>query len=449
MCASSYGVAQVSNYSVILWDSLKYEILNVQDEDLAEEALLALQSIALRLGSGLASSDHNSPLARYLRPIAKECNEQLREPQHKQAKPAGQILSSLSRVSPIALLLIVRAVVPSILTIYQGSENLSKQRALLEILVQILDSAVAVQKEISILSVSTDIENPLEPFKDPIFGLASQALMSTSAEEMSFRIMAVRCLLRMCSLRNYLQENETGMVVHYFDEIVLNEGSNGRCDLKNETIHALAEISKSKPNLVMSITFPAFMATLPDFSPFGQMTYMATLEGLARLSVERSISETLIRRLFSKLDIVLENSVSPAYPQAILSTLYYVLSQRNFVEDPSINTYLEKIVVNLIRRVVLASVGQCPVTALNEDSLLETLGRLANLIVRALDPERQKFVGLHTYSLFADESTFIPIPDRIDSPKIQRMTMILSTWLMAGVGCAVSCRENSLSLEVY
>ena len=398
---------------------------------------MALQAIASRLGHGLASSDQTSPLARYLRPILKECNEQLREPQHKQAKPAGQILSSLSRASPIALLLIARAVVPSVLTIYQAAEIISKQRALLEVLVQVFDSAVAIQDTMSISSLPTDVQLPLEPFKDRIFELVSQALMSTSAEEVSFRIMAVRCLLRMCALRNYLQENEAGMVIQYFDQIILDEGSNTRDNLKNETIQALVEISKFNPNLVMSITFPAFMAKLPNSSPVDQTTYMVILEGLARLSVERSISETLIRRLLNKLDLVLQNNAFSAYPRAILSTLYYVLSQRNLVGDPSINIYYERIVVGLINRVVLASVGQCPPTALNEESTLEILGRLANLIVRGLDQERQQYVGLHVYSLFADEGTFLPILDRMDSPKIQRMTMILSTWLMAGVGRAV------------
>lgn len=398
---------------------------------------MALQAIASKLGSRLGSADQTSALGRYLRPITKECNEQLREPQHKQAKPAGQILSSLSRASPVALLLIVRAVLPSVLTIYQAAESISKQRALLEVLVNVFDSAIAIQDTISISSLSTDVQDPLEPFKDRLFELVSQALMSTSAEEVSFRIMAVRCLLRMCSLRNLLQENEAGMIIQYFDEIILDEGSNGRDNLKNETIQALVEISKSKPNLIMSITFPAFMAKLPDSSPIDQMTYIVTLEGLARLSVERSISDTLIRRLLSKLDLVLQNGTSSAYPRAILSTLYYVLSQRNVVEDPSINTYFERIVIGLISRAVLASIGQCPTTALNEDSTLDTLGRLANLIVRGLDEERQQYVSLHIYSLFADESTFLPIPDRVDPPKIQRLTMILSTWLMAGVGRAV------------
>ncbi len=437
-CAASYSVTQLSKYSVTLWDSLKYEILNVQEEDLAEEALAALQATAARLSQGLTTSEQNSALARYLQPITKECNEQLQQPQHKQAKPAGRILRSLSGASPIAFRLVVMTVMPAILTIYQAAENISKQRALLEVLVQIFDSAIAIYGIKSSSPQPTDIENPLQEFKDELFELASQALMSTSAGEISFRIMAVKCLLRLCSLRNYLEDGEAGMVVQYFDEIILSEDLNGLDELKSEAIQALVEISRFKPDLIMSISFPAFMARLPDSSNADETSYLVIMEGLAQLGFERSLSETLIRRLLSKLDLVLQHDGSAAYPRAILSTLYFVLSRGSLLEDPSLQFFYEKIVVGLIRRVVLAAVGQNPTTALNEEPILATLGRLANLLVRALDQKDQQSVGQQIYSLFVDPSIFCPIPDTQDSPKIQRITMILSTWLMAAVGRWVS-----------
>ncbi len=433
-CAASYSVNQLSKYSVTLWDSLKYEILNVQEEDLAEEALTALQAIAAKLGYGLTSSEANSALARYLKPITKDCNEQLQQPQHKQAKPAGRILSSLSRASPIALFLVVRAVMPSLLTIYQAAESISKQRALLEVLVQIFDSAITIHGIKNISSLSTDIQNPLEEFKGEFFDLASKALMSTSTEELSFRIMAVKCLVRLCSLRNYLEESEAGMIVQYFDDIVLSEDLIGLEALRAEAIKALVEISGIKPDLVMNITVPAFMAKLPDSNVPLESNYLVILEGLAQLSVERGLAQTLIRRLLSKLDLVLQGEDSVAYPRAILSTLYYILSQGSLVGDPSLQFYYDKIVVGLISRVVSAATGRSATTALNEESNLETLGRLANLVIRALDQEKQQIVGRQIYSLFAEDGVFRRLPDRHDSPKAERKTMIISTWLMAGVG---------------
>lgn len=359
-------------------------------------------------------------------------NEQLQEPQHKQAKPAGQILCHLGIASPIAYFLIVKAVLPPLLTLYQAADSIAKQRALLEVLVQIFNAADIVQGSPTETVFEVTSGNPLDPFNDRLFELSSQALMSTTKDEISFRIVALRGLLRLCMIRKYLSDSEIGMAVQYCDEIVLDE-EHSREDLKHEAVHALVEISKAKPHLVMDITFPAFMSRLPDSIAVGQVDYLVTLEGLAQISIEKSISDTLVRRLLNKLDVVLKNGGSSSYPQAILSTLIYVLSRRDLPQDPNLSMYHEKIVVGLVSRAVLGSTDETQTTALNEVETLEVLGRLCNLIVRALDTHKQNSVALQIYSLFCDEAGFRPIPHRQDAPLNERATMILSTYLMAAV----------------
>ena len=427
----------VSKYSITLWDSLKFEVLNVQEEDLAEEALTSLQAIAICLGNEIDSTDSKTPLARYIRTITKDCNEQLREPQHKQAKPAGHILSLLSISSPVAFFLIVKAVVPPLLTLYQDADNIAKQRALLEVFVQMLGSAIAVYGTPKLPARETEIQNPLSPFKDRLFELTSQALMSAAADEISFRIVALKALLRLCLLRKYLQDNEIGMAVQYFNEIVLLEDPTGNDKLKKEAIQALVELSKIKPSLIMDITIPAFMAKLPDSCSSINADYVITLEGLAQLSVEKFVSDTLIRRLLSRLNTALNNDSTPAYPQAILSTLHYILSQQDLHHDSNLSSYHEKIVVSLTTRIVLASVGQSPATALNEETSIRILGRIATMIVRALDGHKQKSVAMQVYSLFSDDSAFTPVPFRENAERQQRLTMILSTALIAGISSSV------------
>ena len=319
------------------------------------------------------------------------------------------------------------------MTLYQDAGSVAKQRALLEVFVQILDSAIAVYGTPRIPAPVTQVENPLGPFKERLLELVSQALMSSAPDEISFRVIALKALLRLCLLRKYLQDNEMGIAVQYLNEIVLLEDPTGKDDLKREAIQALVEISRIKPNLIMDITFPAFMAKLPDSSPSSDPDYVLTLEGLAQLSVERYVADTLIRRLLNRLDVVLQNGGSSAYPQAILSTLHYVLRQRDLQEDPNLSFYHEKMVVDLTGRVVLASIGKAPTTALNEAPTLHILGRLVMMIVRALDEHKQKSVALQVYSLFVEEADFVPVPFRSNIPKTQMATMIISTSLMAGV----------------
>ena len=431
-CANGYDITTMSNYAITLWDSLKYEILNVQEEDLADEALRALKAIAVRLSYGLTSTDPKTPLATYLRPITKECNELLQEPQHKQAKPAGQILSSLGAASSSAFFLVAEAVIPPLLTHYQDADTILKKKALLEVLLQLLVSADTLFGIINSAEISAAGENPLDSFKDRFFEMFSQALMGTSQEEVSFRVVATKGLLYLCALKGYLQDNEIGMVVQYLDEIVLEEDNDNREELKNAAIQGLVQISKSKPALIMNITFPAFMARLPDSSPAESRDYVVTLEGLARISTERGTSDTLIRRLLNKLDVVLQHDGPAAYPQAILSTLHFVLNSRDLSSDPNLGVYHERC-VKLIIELVIAASGQVPSTALNDLSTTQLLGSLSISIVRALDAHKQRSVGQQIYSLFSEGTGFVPVPFRRDVTDSERYTMILSTCLLAGI----------------
>ena len=379
---------------------------------------------------GITSAEPSTPLAQYLKPITKECNEHLQAPQHKQAKPAGQILRSLGTASPFALLVIVKTVMPTMLTLYQDSDDVAKKRALLEAILQILHSAMF---SYGLSTISTQLENPLEPFKDRLFETISQALMSTVKEEVSFRVMALKCMVLLCSLRKYLQDNEIGMAIQYFDEVVLLEHYSDLDHLKDEAIEALVDISKIKPALIMDITFPAFMSRLPDMSTPDNDDYAITLEGLARLSVEKAISDTLVRRLLNKLDVVLQNGGNVQYPQAILSTLFYVLSRRDLASDTNIDNYYDRVVVGLASKTMLAAAGFGRITALNEVVTLEMLGRLSNLIVRALDPHKQQATAAQIFTLFTEASQSVQVPFNKDVAPSIRSTMILSTYLIAAL----------------
>lgn len=427
----------ITPYSVTLWNCLKYEILNVQEQEVAEDALTALRAMAIRLGLGLISTHHTTPLARYLGSITKECNEILREPQHKQAKPVGQIFGSLASSSSTSLYLIVRAVIPPLLTLYHDTDSIADQRAFLEVLVQIFNAAVALDQDPGLSPLAAGSENPLSPFKDRLFELFGKVLMSTPREEVSLRIVALKGLLRFCQIRNHLQDGEIGLFVQYLDELILTEDSAKRDEVRDEAITALVELSRLKPGLITNITFPAFLAKLPDEPKEASANEIITLEGLARLSVERPIADTLIRRLLNKVENVLRSNGPASYTQGLLTTIDYALSKRDLSSDPNLFSYHEKIAVNLVRRAALASMGYGS-QILTDTLTLEILGRLAGRIIGALDEHKRRSVALETYTLFVEERTlFVPILYTDNLPERQRLTLILSTWILASVRSAV------------
>ena len=453
-CVSSYDANTLSNYSITVWDSLKFEILNGEEEDLTDEALVVLHRIATCLSAGTNTTDPKTPLTRYITSISKECNEKLHEPTHKQAKPAGRILSSLASASRASFHLIVKAVVPPTLTLYQASESISHQRALLEVFSDLLQSAKVICGSSALSNLWLDVQNPLGFFKDQLFEMFSQALMSTAEEEVSFRIVALDCLLGLCMMWGYLQDNEIGMVVQWFDQITLSQVNSGRGELRDAAIMGLVDISKIKPNLITDITFPDFMARLPDSDTNGSSDYTVTLHSLARLSIEKATSGTLIRRLISKFDVVLQHGDSVAYQRTILATLQHLLGARDLASDPHLVYYHEEIVVGLVKKTALAATGHNGHISLLDYSMQEALGRVSNLILRSLDAQKQAVVAAQIYTLFCEEGEFDPIPFRRDANIRQRSTMILSSYLLAAIKREVKCgptgndcNANSLRLN--
>ncbi|KGY15823.1 hypothetical protein PABG_11059 [Paracoccidioides brasiliensis Pb03] len=431
-CISSYDPDTLSRYSISIWDSLKFEILNAQEEVLADESLRVLQCVAKRLSTS-GTNASTSPLAGYLKLITRECNEQLREPQQKQAQPARQILRSLSSASSSSFNLIIQAVVEPLINIYRDAEGIAKQRALLEAFVVLLDSAVDIFGTWTTPGSDPAPGNPLTPFQELLIEIFSQALMGSAKDEISFRLTSLRGLLRLSSLRGFLQDSEIGLFVQYLDEILLTETAM-RAELRKEAIHALAEISKHKPQLIMDIAFPAFVATLPDSDKDADPVYLMTLESLAQISIEKDIFEILVRRLLRKLEILLQpgNTSTSAYPRAILLTILYAMDRKGLENDPHINYYYDNILVKLCRRVATGTM-ESYTTTIQDSTVLNVLGRLCNLIVRCLPREKQDEVCENVYCLFAAQDGFVPIPFSHTSTKLQQQTMILSTYLLAGL----------------
>ncbi|KAL4902630.1 hypothetical protein BDW74DRAFT_180732 [Aspergillus multicolor] len=434
-CINSYNPDTVSKHSITIWETLKFEILNAQEEFLSDLSLKALHDTAKRLSEGVTQIHDQLPLAQFLRPITKECNEQLREPQQKQAKPAQNILKAISEASAASFALIVQVVVAPLLTLYQGADGITKQRALLETLTLLFESAITVFGKWTTRSPEIPDENPLVEFKDQFSDIFGQALMATVKEEVSFRISALKGFLRLSTLRGYFHESEIGLFVQYLNEILLKEESVGRDDLKKEAITALAEISKHQPRLIMDITFPAFVATLPDSDEGTDTSYLPTLETLAQISVEKAIFETLVRRLLTKLTLLLqkEQPGSAAYPRAILLTILYVMNQRKLEGDPNLEMYYDKIVVALCQAAAATASGKSKNSVLSDHTVLDILGRLCNLIVRSLPRTKQDDVTDNIYALFAPPDDFEPVPLSQSPSEDRRRTMILSTYLLAGL----------------
>jgi len=232
-CALSYGPSIMAKHFSSLWDAIKFEVLNSSDDELATDALSTMQAIAASLSYGLV--DVPQPAAaqsRYLKAIVNETLELLKEPQQKQAKPAGQIVASVAKAGVVSFAYIVKSTFPTLLTVYDDSEDLTKQRAMLEVLNQIFNSTAVVYGEWGEMEPYPALENPLLEFKEKLFDIYSRALMGVNKEEVGFRTVALKGLGMLSKVRKLLADNEIGMVVQYLDEVILEREEESRQELK-------------------------------------------------------------------------------------------------------------------------------------------------------------------------------------------------------------------------
>lgn len=321
-----------------------------------------------------------------------------------------------------------------LLTIYQDADEIAKQRELLETFSSLFDSAVTVFGTWNGRATVQGTDNALLLFKDQFTEIHGQALMGSAKDETSFQTTALKGYLRLSSLKDFLPDDEIGFFVQYLDEILLTEETTSG-ELRKEAISALAEVSKYKSQLIVDITFPAFLSALPDSDTGKDLKYISVLESLAQISTEKDVFETLVRRLLSRLDLILSpgNTSTSAYPRAILMTIFYAMERRGLENDANVKFYYDKIVCNLCQQAALASTSDANANPLRDAAVLDTLGRLCNLIVRSLPRSDQEDACKQVYGLYSTQNGFVPVPFAASPTRYQRQTMILSTYLLAGL----------------
>jgi len=437
-CAENYGSGTMALYAITLWDAVKFEVLQAQEPELAQEALRLLKEIAACLSTSANTSDTTSSLLQYLKPIEKECLEHLQEPASRQANASGDILKAVSSASVPAFEIVIQSIGPALLTILQSVDGIIQQRAVLEVANQLFEAAVEVYGSWTSLRNKNPEGRPnlLHELKDKIIAIYSQALVGTVKQEVSLRLTAANGLLLISKVKGLLQDEEIGLFVQYFNDIVLTEESYGRDELKQKAMTALAEISQFKPRLISDITFPAFMARLPDTEEDAARStdYHSVLDGLAEISVEKELLDTLMRRLLNKLDLLLQADWQGpfSYACAILGTVYFVLDRAVTTQNISLDPYYDRIVVGFCRKATEARGGP-----LTNENVLYVLGRVINLILRNSSPDRVQQAADNVYLLYrGQKDAEIRLSALMDPPTLT----FLSTWILAALPRDTSSR---------
>ncbi|KAH9826700.1 Dos2-interacting transcription regulator of RNA-Pol-II [Teratosphaeria destructans] len=366
-CIVGYGADYINLYSVSLWDALKFEVLNVQEEDLALESLKALQLIAAKFTDSL-----EGPLIAYLRPIIKECNEHLEDAPTKQSEAAGRILHAVASAGPIVADKIANGVLPVLFSLYKGSESITKRRGLLETFSQV--AAAYSDMTSARVNVAADA---LRAHSSEAVQAMVRALVHAPKSEVSFRLVSLSGLAQLTSIPKVLSDEEIVLAVDTVTEVVLHERVEGHGDIRSQAVKALIEMANNAPSALRDRTIPAFMVELPDV-PTDALQPTPVLEALAQLSTEREIFDTVVVRLKNKFIAARHQRAPTDYQRALLLGLLYAFTfgspvlENGIIREEYFTEYAEPVVVDLVR----------DATGGRDASLLDVVGRLANVMLR-------------------------------------------------------------------
>ncbi|OCK80969.1 ARM repeat-containing protein [Lepidopterella palustris CBS 459.81] len=442
-CVKEYGPRTVSLYSITLWDALKFEILNAQEEDLAQEALSALAGIAQTLADG-----SSGPLNAYLRPITNECNEHLEDAPTKQSQASGQILHKIASTSPETATIIISIILPNLYTLYQTADTTAKRRGLLEVLVQLIRADIEVFGEWRSLGKFTGdplATNPLDKFGSRTLEVMANGLSTAPIKEVSFRLVCLNGLLHLTKVRQLLDDQDIAKVIQLFHDVVITEESYGKDEMKAAAINGLVEISHQKPQLVVDKAFPAFMAELPDTDADGSLTYLPVLEAFAKLASEEKVFDKVILRLKNKLNTAVKEHASSSYLVALLSAILYALNQGGVQLEQSSESspYYQDIVLPLLSQV--SSSDSSHQHAFDNETTLDLVGRICSIIIRPQSVEIQNKISKEIQSLFRGFSfTDVP-PFNLNCTLQQTKWMIVTAHLLGAFRKEVALPSDTQS----
>lgn len=452
-CTKRYGPLTINLYSITLWDAVKFEILNAQEEDLADDALRVLYGI----GRQLSTSTHEGPLQNYLKPICKECNEHLEDTPTKQSSASGRILGAVAESSSESASILVKAVFPQLLRFCQSADNIPRRRGLLEVIIKLVQAHAAVfghwrRQDATFGQYRIEDDKPdlssspvvLVESRDRALDVLLRAVETTPANEVSFRLLALDGLQSLALVRGLLDSSSIVRIVRLLTTLIINEAPQGRDEVKAKSIDVLVNIARQKPQLIMENVVPVFVAELPDTDARIQKSYVPILEAFAKLSAESQIFQTIILRLKNRLHAALRNDASVKYTTSILSAMLYAFSNdaSRPTSSESLAPYYSEIVMPLLKDIIAGGTKNFPgSTCVLDETIFDLIGRICNSILRGQPFPAQTEVCRNIYVLFRDTEP-TNLPPFHESDMEQNLQMITSTHLLAALHQQLTPHDN-------
>ncbi|KAF9960367.1 hypothetical protein BGZ72_007172 [Mortierella alpina] len=456
-CAPVYGSSALTPYAEELWSGLQNEIFHATGDELEQVALNTLQVITTELSMGVSMGGSNDPVEKFLRPIISDCMTQLQKPELKLAKPSGKILKACAMASDPACTAITLAAIPTLLSQYTTSEQSTRKKALLDVLLDFLEASKVLYGAAGQPSEhDTDFVTPLLTFKDRFFELFTNALMSSN-EYNALRLAGVKGLHGMILLREFLSETEISYAVQYFVRIVLEDPDT---ELQETALDSLASLALIMPGVIRSMALPALFEMLPTTQNDMDVDTVVQkkspeyiLNAVTKIGLEPTLFADVVPPILEKIEIVSSefNSSSATYPIALLTTLLVLVRSKAERKHSDLPQYLDSLVPRLVGMCIYPTVSSDDAdNVMKNPEILNVVAGITRVIMTHVDASAQNefikaifsiFVSdnlsiLPTYRKDAQQVPFTPL--RHDARVSQQNTSVLFATVIDG------CRQQTL-----
>jgi DNA repair/transcription protein MET18/MMS19 len=265
-----------------IWDTLKFEIWNGENDEFITDALHILNGLFSSLYRSGWSWDESVPYSNLVASVAKEIFDRFSDMQ-RYVSGSARMLLAIGTSSPLALRLVLGQIFPGSLSMVEDDHAKVSKKSLISVFNAILQARVDLAEEARKYDVvhsndSSDLQKDTqsrakeeellvedmglfrESLSELYLGLLSDIKTNAQADA-SLAAVVIQGLVLLIRIPNFFQD-EKGTILHAINEITLSDSSSA--ELQSATLSAIREVATFDPQGFKDVTLPQFMKRLPE-----------------------------------------------------------------------------------------------------------------------------------------------------------------------------------------
>ncbi|KAI8996815.1 Dos2-interacting transcription regulator of RNA-Pol-II-domain-containing protein [Pilobolus umbonatus] len=299
LCTPAYGANVILPHVDELFKALVKEVYQGTDITTVNIALNTIYHVVATLATGVSIANIRDPVEKSIGSLLDQCVDKLSEPELKNARSASHILRAVASASDPACTSVTHAVLPVLYEKYSPRDPIIRQKAILDILTELLTASKNLYGSIENLEYDRDFQTPLLIYKQQIMQIFVLSLIESSAEDASLMESCLRGIHEMISMKQFLNNGEIDITVNHLSRLLIDRGN----QLKSLILPTLKIVAKAYPTILRKHTFPMLFHLLPsEATPVISDNYKEVLEMIEILGLYPATFKIIVASLMENLN---------------------------------------------------------------------------------------------------------------------------------------------------